>query len=77
MDEFGVAERSELIIYYSELGHSVGKITLYLNRAHNIPIRQANTYLYVCTCMYMYAIESAIRVKVPGFLEGYFYTFQS
>ena len=23
------------------------------------------------------AIESAIRVKVPGFLECYFYTFQS
>jgi hypothetical protein len=38
-----MAERSELIVHYAELGHSVGEITLYLNRAHNIPIRQANT----------------------------------
>ena len=39
-----MVERSELIVHYAELGHTIDEITLYLNNAHSISTSQANSF---------------------------------
>ena len=47
-----MAQRRELIVHYAQLGHTIDEITLYLNNAHGIPIRQADCLEYKMPNLY-------------------------